>query len=182
MTDVETAVLQRYSLSVWNKSSHTSRHYFFLIFRNKLACSKCRKVTKPNFWKKSQFFYKQFYTKKKRFLEIFSKTQVFSKCFQVRGFKLYRNVYWTIIYNFCIYSMPISWFDCRQYAKNWFLIKKYFCLFLKKLNLHTYRPTHSPTHLPTYSLLSNSLTLQLSNLLLSTHVLTNSPNYRRVHF
>ena len=50
------------SQSVRDKSSHTSRHYFFLIFCNKLACSKCRKVTKPDFaGKLSNFFYKQFW-------------------------------------------------------------------------------------------------------------------------
>ena len=52
-------------LSVWDKSYHTSRHYFFLIFCNKLACYKCRKVTKPDFRRKIRnFFYKQFYVKK----------------------------------------------------------------------------------------------------------------------
>ena len=50
--------------SVRHKSSHTSRHYFFLIFCNKLACSKCRKVTKPDFRRKLlNFFYKQFFKK-----------------------------------------------------------------------------------------------------------------------
>ena len=50
--------------SVSHKSSHTSRHYFFLIFCNKLACSKCRKVTKPDFPRKLlNFFYKQFFKK-----------------------------------------------------------------------------------------------------------------------
>ena len=43
--------------SVSHKSSHTSRHYFFLIFCNKLACSKCRKVTKPDFRRKIRFFF-----------------------------------------------------------------------------------------------------------------------------
>ena len=47
-----------------DKSSHTSRHYFFLIFCNKLACFKCRKVTKPDFRRKIRnFFYKQFFEK-----------------------------------------------------------------------------------------------------------------------
>jgi len=46
------------------KSYHTSRHYFFLIFCNKLACYKCRKVTKPDFRRKIRnFFYKQFFEK-----------------------------------------------------------------------------------------------------------------------
>ena len=52
------------SPSLRHKSSHTSRHYFFLIFCNKLACSKCRKVTKPDFRRKLlNFFYKQFFKK-----------------------------------------------------------------------------------------------------------------------
>ena len=50
--------------SVRHKSSHTSHHYFFLLFCNKLACYKCRKVTKPDFCRKIRnFFYKQFFKK-----------------------------------------------------------------------------------------------------------------------
>ena len=54
----------RQSVSQSDKSSHTSCHYFFLIFCNKLACYKCRKVTKPDFPEKlSIIFYKQFFKK-----------------------------------------------------------------------------------------------------------------------
>ena len=46
------SVCQSVCPSVRHKSSHTSRHYFFLIFCNKLACSKCRKVMKLDFRRK----------------------------------------------------------------------------------------------------------------------------------
>ena len=39
-----------------HQSSKTSRHYFFLIFRDKLACYKFRKVTKPDFPPKIYYF------------------------------------------------------------------------------------------------------------------------------
>ena len=51
------------SRSVSNKSSHTSHHRFSWLFCNKLACSKCRKVTKPDIWKKSRISYKLYLKK-----------------------------------------------------------------------------------------------------------------------
>ena len=43
----------QHRLSVCNKSSHTSHHYFFLISCIKIAFSKSRKVTFSDFWKKN---------------------------------------------------------------------------------------------------------------------------------